>query len=51
MVVIGHHRIGTEIDSKDLRQDCPTADRPLTEIFVILAGIVILPTKKARRTQ
>jgi len=46
MIVIRHHRIGAEINGKHLCQHGQSVHHPLAAMLVILAGIVILSTKK-----
>jgi len=46
VIVIGHYRIGTEINGKHLTQHRKAIHYPLPAMFVILAGIVVLATQK-----
>jgi len=46
VIVIGHNRIGTEINGKHLAQHRKAIHHPLAAMLVILTGIVVLPTQK-----
>lgn len=40
MVVVGHHRIGTQVNSKDVHQGSQPVNHPLAAVFVVLVGIL-----------
>ena len=46
MVVIGHHRIGADIDGEDIGQLAQALGDPAFSVFVVLAGERVIATQE-----